>query len=451
MSHDPSSAELGATAQKAATQANKQADRDADSARPLYLPWGLRMSAAWAGAMILIAAGIYLLTRVFQPIMGVVVIPVMVALLLAALLKPIHNTLTKVMNSMMAALITSIGSIAFVITLLSLVGNEVAGQFGLMADKAQDGYRQFMDWVNSGPFGLDAEQFTRTVDRALSQLMDQIRSNIDNILSGTLTAAQAVTGLFIGTVLVIFLLLFFLADGDNIHRWLVRLFPKPARDKAEGATIVAWDTLGSYVRVQVIVAGIDAIGIAIGAALIGVPLWLPIGVLVFFGSFVPIVGATVTGIVAALVALVTNGPIAALLMIAVVLLVQQIESNVLQPILMGRAVSLHPVAVVLAVAVGSTLLGIFGAVIAVPIAAVVNRVGSYLVNPQPPAEILQDGTSSDDLALIAKRIAESTGAQQLRKVQSRLRRNNELSEKELAENNIHVDDDHDSSDGKQAS
>ena len=102
-------------------------------------------------------------------------------------------------------------------------------------------------------------------------------------------------------------------------------------------------------------------------------------------------------------------------------------------------------------AVGSTLLGIFGAVIAVPIAAVVNRVGSYLVNPQPPAEILQDGTSSDDLALIAKRIAESTGAQQLRKVQSRLRRNNELSEKELAENNIHVDDDHDSSDGKQAS
>lgn len=440
MSHDPKGADPEAVGTET-SQATKKVESDADSARPLYLPWGLRMSAAWAGAVILIAGGFFLLTRVLQPVMGVVVIPVMVALLLAALLKPIHNTVAKIMNSMLAAVITSVGSIAFVIALLSVVGNEVAGQFGLMVEKAQDGYRQFMDWVNSGPFGLDAEQFTQAVDRALSQLMDQVRSNIDNILSGTLTAAQAVTGLVVGTVLVFFLLIFFLADGSTIHRWLVRLFPKPARDKAEGATIVAWDTLGSYVRVQVIVAGIDAVGIAIGAALLGVPLWLPIGVLVFFGSFVPIVGAMVTGIVAALVALVTNGPVAALVMIGVVLLVQQVESNVLQPIMMGRAVSLHPVAVVLAVTVGSTMLGIFGAVIAVPIAAVVNRVASYLGNPQPPAEILQDGTSSDDLALIAKRIAESTGAQQLRKVQSRLRRNNELSEEELAENSVHVDDD----------
>ena len=440
MSHDPSTAESSATTPTVTAQPSEKELLDADSSRALYLPWGVRMAAAWSGSMILIAGGVYLIIRVFQPVMGVAVIPVMVALLLAALLKPIHNTISKVMNPMLAAVLTSIGSITVVIVLLSVVGNAVAGQFGLMTEKAQAGYHQFIDWINSGPFGLDAEKFIGVFDQAVSQLLDQIRSNIDNILSGTLTAAQAVTSLLVGTVMAIFLLLFFLSDGARIRRWLVHLFPKPARMKADGATIAAWDTLGSYVRVQVIVAGIDAFGIAIGAALLGVPLWLPIGVLVFFGSFVPIVGAMVTGIVAALVALVTNGPVTALLMIAVVLLVQQIESNVLQPILMGRAVSLHPVAVVLAVAVGSTLLGIFGAVIAVPIAAVVNRVGSYLANPQSPTEVLEDGTSSDDLALIAKRIAESTGAQQLRKVQSRLRRNNELTEKELAENNIHVHD-----------
>ncbi len=384
--------------------------------RPLYLPWGLRMVAAWTLCIVVIAGGLVLGTRALKPIMAVVVIPVGIAILLNAMLKPVHKWLSNIIGNFGAAITTVIGFVALIGGLLTLVGTEVASQLGELSTQARAGYEKFLTWLESRPFGIDPGNLPELLDQGVSQLLESLRTNSGTIISGVGSAAQTAGSFLVGSVLAMFLLIFFLADGERIARWVVNLLPGIARPRTWGASVRAWETLGSYVRVQILVAAIDAIGIAIGAAILGVPLYLPIGVLVFLGSFVPIVGALATGIVAVLVALVTKGGTAALILILVVILVQQIESNVLQPILMGRAVSLHPVAVVLAVSVGSTLLGIFGAVIAVPIAAMVNRVGVYLSG----AEEKEEAETPDPMAF-AQRLSESSGAQQLRKLSVTLR------------------------------
>ena len=176
----------------------------------------------------------------------------------------------------------------------------------------------------------------------------------------------------------LFTTFFFLYDGQNIFKWH-DLLPVPARPVATGAALKGWTTLVQYVRVQILVAAVDAIGIGIGAAFLGIPLVIPMTVLVFLTSFVPVVGAIASGAVAVLVALVSNGLISAVIMLAVVIAVQQIESQVLQPFLMGKAVSVHPLAVILAVTGGGFLFGIVGALFAVPLVAVLNSVVSYIV------------------------------------------------------------------------
>ena len=179
-------------------------------------------------------------------------------------------------------------------------------------------------------------------------------------------------------VLALFILIFFLLEGDRIWAFLVRLLPRKARAATFGAGRRGWTSMVSYARIQMFVAFVDAVGIGVGAAIIGVPLALPLSVLVFIGSFIPVVGALVTGAIAVLLALVANGPVNALIMLAIVLLVQQLESHILQPLVMGKAVALHPVAVILAVAAGSYLAGIPGALFSVPILAVANSAIRYI-------------------------------------------------------------------------
>ncbi len=193
-----------------------------------------------------------------------------------------------------------------------------------------------------------------------------------------------VAGLFIA----LFCLFFFLYQGEQIWAWLVRLFPRQAREKADSSGRKAWVSLTAFVRATIIVAAVDAIGIALGAAVLGVPLVSAIGILVFVGAFVPVVGALVSGIVAVLVALVAKGPIVAIIMLGVVIGVQQLEAHVLQPFLLGRAVSVHPLAVILSIATGVVIAGIVGALLAVPTAAVLNTIVNHLagndVDPEPP-------------------------------------------------------------------
>ena len=200
-----------------------------------------------------------------------------------------------------------------------------------------------------------------------------------------------VAGLFI----VLFSTYFFLADGAKIWAWMVRLFPRAGRLRADSSGRVAWQSLTQFVRATVLVAATDAIGIMIGAAVLGVPFVSAIGVLVFLGAFVPMIGAFVSGTVAVLVALVAQGPFTALLMFGVVVLVQQVEAHVLQPFLMGRFVSVHPLGVIVAIALGVIVAGIPGALIAVPLAASLNSVVQHLANYTEVGEDPEDAAEED--------------------------------------------------------
>ncbi|MGH3657275.1 MAG: AI-2E family transporter, partial [Micromonosporaceae bacterium] len=197
---------------------------------------------------------------------------------------------------------------------------------------------------------------------------------VDTATQTASTVGHMIAGLF----LVLFTTFFFMRDGRGIWSFLTGMFPRPAQQSVYGAGNAAWRTLTSYVRATVAVAFIDAVGIGVGAALLGLPLAFPIAALVFLASFIPIVGATISGLVAVLVALVAKGPFAALVMLIIVIGVQQVEGHVLQPLLLGRAVALHPVAVILAIAAGVVVAGIVGALIAVPTIAVLNTAFRHL-------------------------------------------------------------------------
>ncbi|MDN5738558.1 MAG: AI-2E family transporter, partial [Brevibacterium aurantiacum] len=227
------------------------------------------------------------------------------------------------------------------------------------------------------------------------------QNNSSQLLGGAWQATSSVGTFLTGAAVCLFATFFFLYDGEKIFRWAMRLLPLPAQPVATGASERGWTTLVQYVRVQVLVAGVDAIGIGIGAAFLGIPLVIPMTVLVFLASFVPVVGAIASGVVAVLVALVSTGPVSALIMLGVVLAVQQIESQILQPFLMGKAVSVHPLAVILAVTAGGFLFGIVGALFAVPLVAVLNTVVTYIVRAKNPNSA-SDGEGDEAAAVLER-------------------------------------------------
>jgi predicted PurR-regulated permease PerM len=221
------------------------------------------------------------------------------------------------------------------------------------------------------------------------------------LTAGAVSTATTVGHVLAGFFLVLFATFFFLKDGRAIWSFLIGLLPRSARDAMEQAGEYSWRTLIAYVRATVLVAFVDAMGIGLALYFIGVPLALPLSALVFLGAFIPVVGATLSGAVAVLVALVAKGPVAALLVLAAVIAVQQLEGHILQPLLLGRAVALHPLGVIVALAAGVVLAGIVGALVAVPLVAVVNTAVRYLVEHRrdervPPGEPEPPGTEPTD-------------------------------------------------------
>ena len=338
------------------------------------IPYGVRIAASWSwrlGLIILMAGAlVWLLSRV-----SFLLIPVMVAALLAGLLTPVKNWLRKNrMPNGLAVAITVLGFIGLVGGALALVGRQLVSGFAELWSEALTGIQKIQVWLADGPLHLTAAQ----IDQYLKEGTEALQNNSSSILSGALSFGSTAGHFAAGMILALFILIFFLLEGERIWSFLVRLLPRKARTAADGAGRVGWSSMVSYVRVQMLVAFVDAVGIGVGAAILGVPLALPLAVLVFLGSFIPIVGALVTGAVAVLLALVANGWVNALIMLGVVLLVQQLESHILQPLIMGKAVKLHPVAVILAVAAGSYLAGIPGALFSVPILAVANSSIRYI-------------------------------------------------------------------------
>ena len=370
------------------------------------VPRGMRIAAAWSWrmAIVLIVAAmlIWLLSKV-----TILLIPIMIATILASLLRPIVKSLKGIgVPQGLSVAIAEVGMIVLVVGALFLVGRQMVVGFTDLSQQAIKGLIQIQEWLNAGPLAISNDQITQYLDELLATL----QNNSNAILSGALGVGSSLTHFAVGLLLTLFILLFFLLEGQDIWAFVVKFFPKRARPGVDGAGRRGWTSLGNYARVQILVAAVDAVGIGAGAAIIQVPLALPLGVLVFVGSFIPVVGALVTGAVAVLLALVANGWVNALIMLGIVLLVQQLESHLLQPFIMGRAVSLHPVAVILAVAAGSGIAGIMGALFAVPMLAVANSFIRYIAGrgwerdpemialyglPQPMPDAGADATESD--------------------------------------------------------
>lgn len=305
----------------------------------------------------------------------ILLIPIMIATILATLLRPIVKKLKQLgVPQGLSVAIAEVGLVVLVIGALFLVGRQMVVGFSDLSQQAIRGLIKIQEWLKSGPLGLSNDQITNYLNEALTAL----QNNSSTILSGALGVGSGLTHFTVGLLLTLFILLFFLLEGQDIWAFVVKFFPRSARPAVDGAARRGWTSLGNYARVQILVAAVDAIGIGAGAAIIQVPLAIPLGVLVFVGSFIPVVGALVTGAIAVLLALVANGWVNALIMLAIVLAVQQLESHLLQPFIMGRAVSLHPVAVILAVAAGSGVAGILGALFAVPMLAVANSFIRYI-------------------------------------------------------------------------
>ncbi|WP_240646004.1 AI-2E family transporter [Georgenia sp. SYP-B2076] len=339
------------------------------------VPWSVRAAAAWSWRVLVLAAAAAVLVYLVITFKTIVV-SVLVAILLSVLLDPVSSMLRRRLRlpRTLASAVTILVTLAVVVGLLVLAGRSIASGFGALAQRANQGFGELISWLSTGPLQIDQPQ----IDTWLTELQGQIQANASTIVGGVLSATGSVTSVVTGAVIALFCLFFFLKEGRTIWQWVCRLTPASARDRINEAGIRGWVTLGAYARTQILVAFVDAVGIGLGAFILGVPLALPLTVLVFLGSFIPIVGAVLTGSIAVLVALVDQGLVTALIMLGIVLLVQQLESNLLQPWLMGNAVSLHPIAVLLAVTAGTGIAGVLGALFAVPFAAVINTVVLYL-------------------------------------------------------------------------
>lgn len=354
------------------------------------IPAALRVTAAYAWRFLVIAAAAGVLIWVVIQL-KLIVVPLMVAILVSALLWPAFELmLRKRFPRWLAIVIALVGTIAIVVGLLWLVGWQVAREWPEVRARTADAVEQFRMFLIEGPLHLSAAQ----IEDYLAQIFSFVEEQAELLWSGALAIGTTAGHVLTGALLAVFILLCLLADGGGIWKWTLRLFPRAARPAADASARNGWRTVVNYARTQLLVATIDAIGIGLSAFFLGVPLAIPVAVLVFLGAFVPIVGAVVTGALAVFLALVYNGPWIALWMLIAVLAVQQIEGHVLQPLLMGAAVKVHPLAVVLVVAGGAMIAGIQGALFAVPLAAFVNVVavtlssGSWRTGAPPTGDLI---------------------------------------------------------------
>jgi predicted PurR-regulated permease PerM len=340
------------------------------------VPPGVEIATQWAWRLLVIAAaglvGIWLL-RYFSEI----TVPIAVAILGTALTVDAVNWLqARGLPRLVATFAVVIVMLVAFFGMLALVGQQLASQVTELRSSVIDGISQVQDWAKTGPLHLTDDQVQGWVDTA----KESIASSDTSIVTRVSELGTTVTHVLAGFFIALFSAFFFLYEGQRIWGWVVALFPRAARDRVDSSGHTAWASLTAFVRATVLVALVDAIGIALGAWVLNVPLTFAIGVLVFLGAFIPIIGALLSGMVAVLVALVAQGPWTALAMLIVVVAIQQVESHVLQPFLMGRLVAVHPLAIIFAIAAGVTVAGIVGALIAVPLAACLNGVVRHLVS-----------------------------------------------------------------------
>lgn len=337
------------------------------------LPNWLQTMVAYAVAVLVLAGVGYLLILALKPVTPLV-LAVAAALLLAALLMPLVEVLHRVrVPRGLAALVAVLVLLATLGVIGGFLGVGFAREVDDLSSSVTGGVDRVRNWLVTGPLQLSEQQ----LDRLTARTGERLRAAAPASLSGAGTVLEAL-GL---AVLALVLLFFLLKDGPAMGRWLLGGVPHRHRDRVGRAAGSGWHTLQAYVRGTAVIAAVDAIGIGIGLVVLGVPLALPLALVTFVASFVPLIGATIAGTLAVLVALASSGPVTALLVLGVVLLVQNLEGNLLEPLIMGRAVRLHPAVILTVVAAGTLVAGVGGALLATPVTAVTYRVIQSLRGP----------------------------------------------------------------------
>jgi predicted PurR-regulated permease PerM len=352
----------------------------------------VRKTAAWAWRLLVILAAALALFWVLAKL-EVIVVPVLVALLLSALLVPVVDWLDRhglPRGGAVARVL--LGGFAILGGILAFVVLQFIDGLPGLTEQVTQSIESTRRWLINGPAHLRSEQ----IDSAGNAAIEALHNNQAKLTSGALSTAATVTELVTAAVLVLFTLIFFLYGGRNIWRYVVQIVPAHARDRVHEAGSAGYGSLIGYVRATFLVALTDAAGVGAGLAIMGIPLALPLASLVFLGAFIPLVGAVVAGFLAVVVALLAKGIVYALITLGLLVAVNQIEAHLLQPLVMGRAVSIHPLAVVLAISTGGVLAGIVGALLAVPTVAFLNNAFQVLLAPNPSAEAVKQEEESDE-------------------------------------------------------
>jgi putative heme transporter len=347
---------------------------DARQGRGTAIGEGITWAARWSLRLILVAAGAVLIWLLIGALWSIVM-PVLLAVILATVLWPPTGWLRRHrFPPALAAATVLLAGMVVLAGLITLITTSVVGSIPEITESATTGIQAIQQWLSGPPLNLAQSQ----LDAALQTATTQLQQSVSAITASVLTGVGSVASGVVTALLTLVLAFLFVKDGPRFLPWLRAVAGEGAGGHIVEVLRRIWTTLGDFIRVQALVAFVDGVLIGIGLVVLGVPLAIPLAVLTFLGGFVPIVGALVAGALSVLVALVSNGFTTALIVLALIVLVQQLEGNVLQPYLQGRSLRLHAAVVLLAVAAGSTLYGIAGAFLSVPVVAAASVVVRYL-------------------------------------------------------------------------
>jgi putative heme transporter len=352
-------------------------DTDQESVTPR-----VRRAAAWSWRLLVILAAAFVIWTLLERL-GVVVVPIALALILTSLLLPAVDALDRygAARGGAVAFVLLLG-LTILVGIMSFVVNQFVDGAPLLADEVTRSIEGTRDWLVSGPLHLSGDQLKQAGD----SVIDAIRTHQSQLTSGALSTAGTIAEIVTGALLTLFIVIFLLLGGRGIWQFVTQAVPRTQRSRVREAGAAGFHSLAGYARATSLVALVDAVAIGSGLAIMGIPLALPLASLIFVGAFVPVVGAVITGFLAVIVALLTKGLVYALITFALIIAVMQLEAHVLQPLVMGRAVSIHPLAVVLGITTGGVLAGIIGALLAVPAIAFLNSFVRVLVAEDPGEE-----------------------------------------------------------------
>jgi predicted PurR-regulated permease PerM len=360
----------------------------ADSVEPI-----VRKTAAWAWRLLVILVAVVVLLMVIKRL-EVIVVPLLLALMLSALLVPLVDGLDRRGAPRGGAVaLVMLSGFAILGGILTFVVSQFIVGVPDLVNQVTRSIETTKKWLIEGPLHLSRQQ----IDHAGNSAVQALQHNQEKLTSGALSTATAITEVITAALLMMFTLIFFLYGGRNIWHYVTKMFPADHRERVRAAGGAGFRALTGYVRATFLVALVDAVGVGTGLAVMSVPLALPLASLVFLGAFVPLIGAVVSGFLAVIVALLAKGLVYALITLGLLVAVNQLEAHILQPLVMGRAVSIHPLAVVVAIAAGGVLAGVVGALLSVPTVAFLNNAFQVLLAKEPD----KAAEESDDTLLQA--------------------------------------------------